>query len=352
MKYFIRLFFVLLMIVSFCLAGCGSDSTTVQGATVGWAVGVAKDRKSPAVFKTLDGVQWTQIISDQFTGSEGRNVCAIDNQCAWLSLTGNASHGKILVTQDGGLTWQDKSPTDDAFKSTIGINIKALSRTTVYAAGDNYLAVTKDGGTTWTPITPKGHLATTSYTHIEAFDQQHVWAVGGNTDTNQTVVERTLDGITWETLPPIPGEAIILGLAVKQPNTVRITCNQNGNLYTSDSAGATWNDPVNILIADLNDVAAFGNTVWVVGDHGIFGTSTDGGKTFSEGKLPGNYSDIWTVALAALDEKRIWVGGLAGGSESLGGLLWSNDGGKTWNEPKPTLYGFQFWRISFVGGVK
>ena len=347
---------LLLSIACFFLYGCGSDQgffpTPNPPQTVGWAIGVTQDKTAPAVFKTVDGVTWTRILSDKFTGSEGRNVSAVDNLCAWLSITSKDVPAKVLRTLDGGITWEDKSPPEN--KGSL-INIKAISRDVVWAAGDGYLAITTNGGGKWDSMTPSGHPATISYNYVDALDQQHVWAVGTGKDSNgndQAVVVRTLDGVSWETMPPIPKEIIILGLAVTAPNTVRITTQGNGNFYTSYDGGATWGNPVNILIADLNNVAVFGTTVWTVADHGLFCVSTNGGISFDKQKLPGNYADMWVLGISALDDKRIWVGGSAGGNSSLGGLLWTIDGGKTWHEPTPSLYGYDIWRISFVGGVK
>ena len=145
-------------------------------------------------------------------------------------------------------------------------------------------------------------------------------------------------------------------MAVTAPNTVRVTTNSTTNLYTSYDGGINWSAPVNLGAAsDLNDVAVYGKYVWTVQDRGLFSTADDGGYNFTTINLPNigghAYGTSWGIGISALDEKRIWVGCVAD-LGVLGGLIWTNDGGRTWHEPSPSLYGYDIWRISFVGGVK
>ncbi len=349
------------------LAGCGGSGDSPPPVT-GWAVGVMPDKTTPAILETQDGISWTRIISDKFLRSgEGRNVSAIDSQCAWISINSAEVNtpGQVLRTLDGGATWENVTPVVWPPNSINNyVNIKALSRDVAWVATSNYLASTNDGGKTWTPVTPSGfhNGEQYSYTHLDALDSKHAWAIGGITFANSSsaaLVVRTRDGIAWETMPAIPDEKNLLGLAVTSPNTVRVTTNNNATLYTSYDGGETF--PVRVQLMnnpvgnDLNDVAVYGQYVWTVQDRAIFSRATDGGYNFVNSKLPNfgdhGYSNLYAVALSALDEKRIWVGGVAD-IGSPGGLLWSNDGGQNWHEPSPSLYGYDIWRVSFVGGVK
>ncbi len=360
----IRLKVLLFLTALVALAGCGGSGDASSQVT-GWAVGVMPDKTAPAILKTQDGITWTRIISDKFMQSgEGRNVSAIDNQCTWITIDGKSQDvpGQVLRTLDGGVTWEDVSPAENRDNY---INVKAVSRDVAWVgAAFSYLAVTRDGGKSWTKITPVGHQDgySYSYTHLDALDSQHVWAVGtaANSDGKSiTVVDRTQDGVNWTAMEAIPGEIDLLGLDVTAPNTVRVTTNSTATLYTSYNGGETF--PVRVQLMnnpvgnDLNDVAVYGQYVWTVQDRAIFSAATDGGYNFVNSKLPNfgdhGYSNLFAVALSALDEKRIWVGGVAD-SGSPGGLLWSNDGGQSWHEPTPSLHGYDIWRISFVGGVK
>jgi photosystem II stability/assembly factor-like uncharacterized protein len=341
-----------------CCGGCGSDSTP---QLVGWAVGAKPDNKSIAVLKTVDGIAWRNISSATFRGAEGRNVSAIDNQCAWISIiTATGTPGQVVRTLDGGATWKDVTPKDlkDNFP-----NVKAVSRDIAWVGAAGYLGYTTDGGQNWTPIIPEGHLAnaTYSYTHLDALDAQHVWAVGSVTfadNSSATLVDRTRDGKTWQTMSAIPKEVNLLGLAVAEPDTVMVTVQSilGSNFYKSVDGGTTWSDPVNLGTGDLNDAATLGKYVWAIRDYAGFFMSSDNGTYFTSQALPDfgdrSYRAMWLLGISALDRNRIWISGESQTGDNSCGLLWTDDGGNTWHEPNPNLHGYRLWRISFVGGVK
>ncbi len=357
---FARLITLLGIMISFGPAGCGSDQTSPQ--QVGWAVGKVSGKLGmPVVFKTLDGTSWTQITSSKFKGDEGRNVCAVDNQCAWITITTpSGTPGQVLRTLDGGATWEDVTPPEN--NDNIP-NVKAVSRDIAWVGALGYLGSTTDGGKTWKRITPAGHLSDAVYTYsnVQALDAKNVWAVGQVTfadGSTSSLIDRTQDGVNWLMMTSIPGERnMLLGLAVAAPETVMVTSNGSTNFSKSTDGGATWNSPVNLGSGlDLNDTASLGRYVWSVRDRGGFFLSSDDGSYFTSQPLPNingrAYDGMWVTALTALDMDHLWIGGTAHSEQELGGLLWTNDAGRTWHEPQPNLYGYDIWRISFVGGVK
>lgn len=70
-------------------------------------------------------------------------------------------------------------------------------------------------------------------------------------------------------------------------------------------------------------------TVWAAGRGGIVAHTTDGGRTWSADTIPGA-SNLFLIAIRALDGRRAWALGTAFSGPSAARLYRTDDGGKTW----------------------
>jgi photosystem II stability/assembly factor-like uncharacterized protein len=202
--------------------------------------------------------------------------------------------GKILMTTDGGKSWQLKpSGTELAL-----YNVKFVDAQNGWIAGqDGCILRTKDGGETW----QKQESGITSPIFSLAFvDKDHGWAVS----ELATYLRTTNGGESWESGRI---EASLAGVAEEE--TLAMTDPTLHDIYFIDE-----------------------KTGWMVGEFGKIYHSTDGGMSWTEqqGSLLGQsgFDDAlnfpaWFGVRFANAEK-----GFAVGLE--GKIVETTDGGKSW----------------------
>ena len=88
--------------------------------------------------------------------------------------------------------------------------------------------------------------------------------------------------------------------------------------------------------------------VWAAGRGGVVARTADGGNTWAVDTIPGA-SNLFLVAVHALDRRRAWVLGTAFSGPSLARIYYTEDGGRTWRQqyenatPGVFLDGMGFW---------
>ena len=88
--------------------------------------------------------------------------------------------------------------------------------------------------------------------------------------------------------------------------------------------------------------------VWAAGRGGVVARTTDGGTTWTTDTIPGA-SQLFLVAIRALDRRRAWALGTAFTGPSLARIYRTDDGGRTWRlqyenaAPGVFLDGMMFW---------
>jgi photosystem II stability/assembly factor-like uncharacterized protein len=203
--------------------------------------------------------------------------------------------GKILMTTDGGKTWQAKqSGTELAL-----YNVKFADEQNGWVCGqDGLILHTTDGGETW----QKQESGVTSPIFALWFvNPTHGWAVS----EQATYLRTTSGGESWE--------------------TGRIEASLEG---VSEEATLAMVDPTLYDIHFMDE-----KTGWMVGEFGKIYHSTDGGVTWQEqqGTLVGQAGIDDALNLPA------WFGvRFANANEGItvgleGKLAKTEDGGKTWN---------------------
>jgi photosystem II stability/assembly factor-like uncharacterized protein len=166
--------------------------------------------------------------------------------------------GLVLRTTNGGLTWQDVTPSADGFRDVFFID----ASTGWIAASSIYK--TTDGGTTWTRQYGNG---SSELDAISFSDSSNGWATGYN-----NLVLHTTDG---------------------------------GAHWVSQDVGA----PPVTAITGVTAVSA--TTAWIAGWYGFVASTSDGGQTWRQERIAGAEQVDFEDALF-LDAQRGWVGGNIG----------------------------------------
>ena len=319
------------------------------------------------LWKTTDGgITWRPVTDGHIASSSVGAVAVSQSNpdivyigMGETELRGNIMQGDgVYKTTDGGRTWKHMGLEDTQAISRIRINPTNPDIVYVAALGHPYgpnaergIFRSKDGGATWQKILYRDDHAGAVDLCLDPHNPDvmfaAIWDVyrtpwslsSGGSRTG--LFKSTDGGDHWTEITRNPGlPAGIdgkIGVSVSGADSSRVYAiveNENGGVFVSDDAGATWK-----LASDNREVRqrAFyytriyadpkvKDTVYVlnVGFH----KSTDGGKTYRQLRPPhGDNHDLWIDPANPLRMIE---------SNDGGGTV-SNNGGQTWtNEEYPT----------------
>lgn len=274
-------------------------------------------RAVPAPEVVFHGIPHQDLFDVAFEGARG------------FAVGMKGTHGEILTTGDGGKTWTvEKSPATEAL---LGIAVKGKL---AVAVGQMGTILVKNGGGPWTLVPVK----TRQRLMAVAIHGSVVVAVG----SFGTMLRSTDDGRTWSKIgpdwPPMykPFQDV-LGLGFN-PHLYVCKFDGNGNLFVAGEVGTivesrddgqTWT-VVHKGVANDNGISpsVFGLSIngkgvgVAVGQNGSILRTTDDGATWAPVK-----SGTPAILLGALvrDNGQILVTGMYS-------MLWSTDGGQTWQQ--------------------
>ena len=326
------------------------------------------------VWKTTNGgTTWENISDGYFGGSIGAvtvspshpNILYVGG--GEVTVRGNVSPGTgMYKSVDGGRSWSAIGLANS--RHIPRVRIHPRNPDIVYAAvlGDLFkdseergVYKSTDGGATWKrvlfaneragavdlvfdPVNPEVLYASTWNVRRTPYD----FSSGG---PGSELWKSTDGGATWTSLMDndgLPeGPHGIIGVTVSPVNPDRVWAiieNEDGGVYRSDDAGATWellNSDRSLrqrawyytrIYADTEDA----NRVYVM--NVAYHVSTDGGRTFEARYAPhGDHHDLW---IAPDDADRLIIA-------DDGGAQVSYDAGATWSTymNQPTS---QFYRVT------
>lgn len=279
--------------------------------TLGYLCGTAG-----LLMKTTNaGATWTALTSG--TTEDILSIDCYDKDTVYAS----GGNGLVLKTTNGGTSW-----TVSAYGTTFNYRIYALSASTIFmgssGATTGRIIRSTNYGATWQSVTPATFTSGTVY-GISFGDANNGVAVSSGIN-----IYRTTDGgATWVSKTGV-GSAVIYFAQFVSPTKV-IAGDANGNLFVSNDAGETWT-AAGISMQRLNCADFFNNTLYVSGTAGTVLKSTDNGVNWTW-----QYTALTQQLLRGISFYDANNGLACGGStqvaDSLGQMLKTTDGGKTWS---------------------
>jgi len=182
------------------------------------------------------------------------------------------SSGVIMLTIDGGVTWQRKTSNTSHTLTGVAIVNKSLSFACGYAGT---ILKTTNGGESWSSIV----LDSIFHFNYIAFDNNKT----GYVVYHGKAVFRTTDlGESWTKLPDIPISTYLYGVSCLDSNRV-IAVGTAGTIIKSTNGGQSWISTTYPDKPNLNKVQYIDSmNIAITGEHNII-LSTDGGGTWQGG---------------------------------------------------------------------
>jgi len=315
--------------------------TCTAPAVAGWAVGALADGSGSVVMRTEDGgLTWTRQIT---VPHDLDGLAVIDAQHAWLT----GMNRTVLVTADGGQTWQSR-PLPAFVPATTRIKVTAASAqtawiiTTVDGAPDNtgYVLRTRDGGLTWetqaqAPAGPGG------FSWINAADEENVWAVGGYSAALSAAphidpgfIWHTANGQDWSKQAE-PAAGIVIGVDAVNAN-VAWAAGRQGVHRTLDG-GNRWDFYELFIMSDANHIDSVegGAKAWVSGDSfQVYYTDEGLNPNLTaqdwQNRTPEVLRNKVAFMVDFIDAQNGWIAGGTFGGSPGGVIARTCDGGLTW----------------------
>lgn len=271
------------------------------------------------------------VFDLHFDGSKGATVGA--------AMGGN---GLLLVTEDGGGSWVDRSPPNA--KWLHGVHVRGQK---LWAAGDSGLYVSEDLGQTWAaPV-----LST-------AQGLRGVWMrdglVGLAVGYGEEIFRTADGGASWARVNEGPHDNWLKRVRFADA-TRAIAVGFGGAVWTSSDAGQSWSLHTPYAGSYLFAVPTVGARAWAVGTRGVIFRSDDWGASWAR-QTPG-YSAAFLRMSFPTPLRGYAVG-------ELGGIVYSDDGGKTWGlcagqygpyaqaNPSMGVLGNSLRAVTFIDGLE
>lgn len=253
-----------------------------------------------------------------------RGVFFLNEQVGWV--VGGA--GALLLTQDGGRTWQPKDhPSADTLWDiyfTDEMTGWILAERSIYKLRTkeeqrSYLLHTDNGGATWTRVNIKGLDPDVLLTRL-IFPGANTGYVLGESGTLFTTRDA---GLTWTRLKAPVNRLLSDGFFYSDDDGWII--GPGATLLRTNDGGQSWNLyslPAVLAHARLNAITFKGpQRGWIVGSNGLILDTADGGKTWRAQNSP-NGEDLFDVKFISQQEG--WAVG------NNGTILHTTDGGTQW----------------------
>jgi photosystem II stability/assembly factor-like uncharacterized protein len=254
--------------------------------------------------------------------------------------------GTILATSNGGATWQPQTSET----TTPLYSVHFVNTTTGWAVGDwGTILVTTNGGATWQPQT--GGTTSTLFS-VHFVNATAGWAVGDY----GTILVTSNGGATWQS--QMSGTINPLFFVHFVNTTAGWAVGDLGTILVTTNGGATWQAQTSGTRSPLNSVYFMNATTgWAVGWNATILRTDNGGSTWQT-QASGTMSSLYSVHF--VDATTGW----AVGSDLLRGrtiLLHTRNGGVTWqvqeNGTRGSLYSVHFvnattgWAVGDLGTI-
>lgn len=188
---------------------------------------------STVCLKTTDnGATWISV--DVPTSAPLNGICFIDQTTGWCV----GDDGKILVTGDGGESWEAQSRhlTQEWLK-----RVQFVDSLTGWTVGGNAILKTSDGGKNWEALP---NDSSWHFENLRFLNSNIGWVVGNDKEGNEGIVAKTTDGgISWER-QNTPGMTKVYGISFLSSDTGWIAgsgASYQGIIMQTTNGGDEWN---------------------------------------------------------------------------------------------------------------
>jgi hypothetical protein len=237
------------------------------------------------VLRTTDGGENWSDVTGNLSGLDAYCISAANDQRSWIG-TGD---GRIFVTTDGGVRWQEQPYADPQSPFIDGVWF--FDPYNGYALGDppsgssKYVVLqTSDGGFTWEHLASEPVGASGEAGWNNSFwwaDVSHGWF-----GTNKNRVWRTSDGgITWSFAST--GGTNSLGVSFRDSRT-GVAVHDDGSVARTTDGGGTWSRTTIASSGPLWAVsyAPGSPSAWTINTSRPYRTRNDGATWTTEGLYP------------------------------------------------------------------
>ena len=228
-------------------------------------------------------------------------------------------HGGMMVSKDGGVTWQDGTLRGvDVMQQAVGL----ADRPRHYVAGHDVFSVSTDNGQTWRPQ-PSDLPSLDLHAFVGSpADPNRLYAVPAGLG----LFTSADGGASWlaATLPPgAETQPIALAVSPNDPNTLYL--GRNGVVAVSQDAGRTWQAPSQSgpggIIMALTVAPDADATLYAATNRGLMRREPDGRWTLLPVEPDGM---VVAVAVSPAQPERVAI------VDQRGNLYRSDDGGMVW----------------------
>ena len=299
-----------------------------------------------------DGQSWAHLTLGIDPNNDEAFAVAVDPgnpSTIWAGITdaGGGQTVNLMRSQDGGATWQDRTPPHAAAMTGAGIAIDPDDSDTVIAGfhgdfGGGEVWVTEDGGDSW-----QDRSAGLPGNPVNAvqYDGSRLLVGGGQNFGSQYFgLYGSEDlGLTWTPLHDASWPLLVVtGIAVDPDDAQSILVSTDGTgINRTTDGGASWDlgvggtgayatQSVRFVPGDAQEVFAGASSL------GVF-KSDDGGDQFTGASNGISELSLYSVAASPVDPQQLAA---AFQGNNNGGVFSSADGGATWTleSAPPTRY--------------
>ncbi|TLF45559.1 ELWxxDGT repeat protein [Maribacter aurantiacus] len=294
---------------------------------------------SEGYYITNDGGQsWTRYEPEVDELSYNEDITGfsfIDVKVGYAS----TQNGKVLKTEDGGLSW---SLINSDYRNSIS-QIHFIDEDNGYLV-DGSLYETTDGGLNWNKATMGNCVDIKSVSFNNLGDNIAV-GTGCYTENGRSIYTASSSS-SWNEVSALNGTREIREVIIDGQEVYLFSSSQSRKSF---DGGITWKEFNTPLGRDLYYADKIGDVIYIKGANGSFYKSTDDGLNWN--KLGSNES---LSKFDIMDEDIIFAfGSINGGAFNI---YKTNDGGLTWNPLDSTpgqrnVLDFFDENLGFVGGI-
>ncbi len=265
---------------------------------------------SNLIKKTIDF--WNSFINvnTSITSNCLNSVSPLDS----MNVIACGSGGTIIITDDGGKSWQKVHES-----GSLELNdILFINKKEILACGGGIILSSRNEGKTWN----RDSLSATWINDIEFVNDSLIFAAGSNKGKAALFYTRN-KGINWNTYIGFPSEALIA--KIKFSNNYLGWITSDNEIYRTTDSGLNWNK-ISGVGTFYGGVDARGDSAWFCNLNNVL-TTTDAGKSWNKYKMFDYKETMFSTYCISMKNSKEGSVGLYDGR-----IFDTYDGGKSWNK--------------------